>query len=403
MTINPIVAPVGSRPGDPWAGIWLAEDVEAIHQGVSSGSWIDSTLGGVGAGLDTLAAVSDPLGTLMQYGLSWLMEHIRPLSEALDWLAGDPAQIAAHSQTWRNVAASLRSDVATFGRGAGTGVSGWQGTAATAYQTWASRQKAVLGGLASAADTMASISDGVAYLIAGVRVMVRDAIATVVSRAIDYAGEEFFSFGLATPWVIEQVSTLVASWSARIGRWITALRDSVGRLTSAMGRLGEIVEALKKLLRDDRGSIGPGPIKPKGRSDPLRRPQAPIDPDVEAARVHALGIDPAQGGKFNPNEAATAARIEEHLGVTLDRNSDGYVDWEDRSTAPPTTYDAVGPFDGQYFERSWPNLQKQIVKHLGYADMVPVDVSGFTPAQTAVVRQFIEDNNLAPRAFLVGN
>lgn len=266
MTINPIVAPVGSRPGDPWAGVWLAEDVEAIHQGVSSGSWIDSTLGGVGAGLDTLAAVSDPLGTLMQYGLSWLMEHIRPLSEALDWLAGDPAQIAGHAQTWRNVAASLRSDVTAFGQGAATGVSGWRGTAATAYQTWASHQQTVLGGLASAADTMASISDGVAYLVAGVRVMVRDAIAMVVSRAIDYAGEEFFSFGLATPWVIEQVSTLVASWSARIGRWITALRDSVGRLTSTMGRLGEIIEALKKLLRDDRGSIG---------SNPTRAPRTP--------------------------------------------------------------------------------------------------------------------------------
>jgi len=71
----------------------------------------------VGAGVDTLAVVSDPLGALMQYGLSWLMEHIRPLSEALDWLAGDPAQIAAHSQTWRNVASSLpRSTVAGSSR-----------------------------------------------------------------------------------------------------------------------------------------------------------------------------------------------------------------------------------------------------------------------------------------------
>ena len=161
-----------------------------------------------------------------------------------------------------------------------------------------------------------------------------------------------------------------------------------------MGRLGEIIEALKKLLRDDRGSIG---------GDPTRPPKAPIDPDVEAARVRGLGVDPAQGGKFNPNEAATAVRIEKQLGITLDRNADGYVDWEDRSTAPPTTYDAVGPFEGQYFDRSWPNLQKQILKHLGYSDMVPVDVSGFTPAQTARVRQFIKDNELSPRAFLVGN
>jgi hypothetical protein len=188
----------------------------------------------------------------------------------LDWLAGDPAQIAGHSQTRRNVAASLRFDLATFGQGGATGVSGWQGTAATAYRTLASHQQTALGGLASAADTMASISDGVAYLVAGVRVMVRDAIATVVSRAIDYAGEEFFSFGLATPWVIEQVSTLVASWSARIGRWITALRVSVGRLTTAMRRLGEVIDALKKLLRDDRGSVDfPRDLGRPSRSAPV--------------------------------------------------------------------------------------------------------------------------------------
>jgi hypothetical protein len=33
---------------------------------------------------------------------------VKPLSEALDWLAGDPAQIAAQAQTWRNVAGSLQ-------------------------------------------------------------------------------------------------------------------------------------------------------------------------------------------------------------------------------------------------------------------------------------------------------
>ena len=36
-------------------------------------------------------------------------------------------------------------------------INGWQGTAATAYQTWASHQQTALGGLASAAETMASI------------------------------------------------------------------------------------------------------------------------------------------------------------------------------------------------------------------------------------------------------
>jgi hypothetical protein len=47
------------------------------------------------------------------------------------------------------------------------------------------------------------------------------------------------------------------------------VRDSVGRLTSTMGRLGEIIEALKKLPRDDRGSMGgePAPVAPRPSGD----------------------------------------------------------------------------------------------------------------------------------------
>ena len=69
---------------DPWAGIWIAEDIDAILDGVRSGSWIDGTLGAVSAGLDTLAFVSDPIGGLLQYGVAWILEHVKPLTEALD-------------------------------------------------------------------------------------------------------------------------------------------------------------------------------------------------------------------------------------------------------------------------------------------------------------------------------
>jgi uncharacterized protein YukE len=287
VTINPVVAPVAAHPGDVWAGIWLAEDIEAIGQGVASRSWVDSTLGGVGAGLDALATLSDPVGTLMQYGLSWLIEHIRPLSEALDWLAGDPAAIAGHAQTWRNVATTLRADTADLCASTTTDVSGWQGVAAEAYRSWSAKQRIVLDGLASAGETMASITEGVAYLTAGVRTLVRDAIATVVSRAIEYAGEEALSLGFATPWVIEQVSTLVASWSARIGRWIAALKDSIGRLTQLMRRLGDLIDRLTQLLHDLHGTSGdPTRVGPSSRdraslgSAPLVPAPVTLDPST---------------------------------------------------------------------------------------------------------------------------
>ncbi len=310
MTINPIVAPISGHTGDVWTGIWLAEDIEAISQGITSRSWVDSTLGGVGAGLDALATLSDPAGALMQYGLSWLMEHIRPLSEALDWLAGDPAAIAGHAQTWRNVATSVRADAASLDRAAAIDISGWQGPAARAYDSWSARQRTVLGGLSTGADTMASITEGVAYLTAGVRTLVRDAIATVVSRAIEYAGEEVLSLGLATPWVIEQVSTLVAAWSARIGRLVAALKNSIARLTPLMRSLGDLIDRLAQLLHDMHGADG-NPTK-------VGRPTgdgAPASVPLVAAPVT---VDPATIRFSQHSVTGTAA-------ITDSMRSDGWV------------------------------------------------------------------------------
>ncbi len=127
MTINPLVAGRVDQPKDPWAGVWIAEDIELIGQGVKNGSWIDGSLGVVGAGLDALAIVSDPVGALLQYGVAWIIEHVKPLTEALDWLAGDPGQIAGHAQTWRNVATSLRESAADAERAVRWDVADWGG------------------------------------------------------------------------------------------------------------------------------------------------------------------------------------------------------------------------------------------------------------------------------------
>jgi hypothetical protein len=124
----------------------------------------------------------------------------------------------------------------------------WVGGAADAYRRWTGLQRDAVRGLAAAARTMAAITEGAAALVAGVRVMVRDAIAVLVSRLIDYAAEEAFSLGIATPLVLEQVSTLCAAWAARIGTWLRGLISSLRRLHGLAGEIGDAIEALKKLL-----------------------------------------------------------------------------------------------------------------------------------------------------------
>ncbi|MFG1765739.1 WXG100 family type VII secretion target [Micromonospora parva] len=254
MTSNPLVAAAADTPPSAWAGVWICEDIDLIAQGVRNGSWIDGSLGVVSAGLDALALVSDPVGALLQYGIAWLIEHVKPLSEALDWLAGDPAQITAHAQTWRTVAGSLRDDAAELARAVRNDVAGWGGSAGPAYRAWANEQHQAITGLAKGADTLAAITEGAAGLVAAVRLLVRDAIATCVSRIIAYAGELLITGGLAAPLVVEQVTTLVASWGARIARLLRGLLASLRRLIPEVRRLGDLIEKLKQALGRLRGS-----------------------------------------------------------------------------------------------------------------------------------------------------
>ncbi|MFI2666436.1 hypothetical protein [Micromonospora carbonacea] len=317
MTGNPLVAaPHGAAPS-AWAGIWICEDIELIAQGIRDGSWIDGSLGVVSAGLDALAFVSDPVGALLQYGIAWLIEHVKPLSEALDWLAGDPAQITAHAQTWRNVAASLRDDAAELAHAARTEVAGWGGDAGPAYRAWATGQHQAIGGLAQAADTLAAITEGAAGLVAAVRLLVRDAVATCVSRLIGYAGELVATAGLATPVVVEQVTTTVASWAARIARLLRGLLASLRRLMPQIRRLGELIEKLKQALgrlfsHNRQGTPGrPSAGSPRSY-DSKHTPRSPgFDPGSHRG---PLGDDFSPGvadprGLFEPKERAIADRI----------------------------------------------------------------------------------------------
>jgi uncharacterized protein YukE len=300
VSINPLVAAGVDEPQDAWAGVWIAEDIELIAQGVRNGSWIDGSLGVVGAGLDALAIVSDPVGALLQYGVAWMIEHIRPLSEALDWLAGDPGQISAHAQTWRNVAAGLRDEADSLVRAARFDLSEWSGAAADAYQNWAARQQQSVEALAKAADAMAAITEGAGFLIAAVRILVRDAIATVVSRLIVYAAEEAASFGLATALVIEQVTTLIASWAAKIAGWLRSLISSLRALAGESRALERLIESLKQILSRLRGRTAQSGVRHDG-------PKAP-----QLNRVRKRGAGPPQRMTME-----SVDRIAEKYGVDL--------------------------------------------------------------------------------------
>jgi Domain of unknown function (DUF6883) len=248
VTVNPLVVPRINQPTDIWAGVWIAEDIELIVQGVQTGSWVDTSIGSISAALDGLAFVADPFSGLLQYFAASLMEHFGPLREALDWLAGDPGQIAGHAQTWRNVSASLTTQHTDLTAALNTDIPTWASAAATAYRGWAQLQHSAVDGLSKAADAMAIITEYAGLVVATVRVLVRDLIAIAFSRAVTYITEEVFSLGFATPVVAAQLSTLVLSCAARVTRLMHGMVNSLASLFEMAGRLARHVDELKKIL-----------------------------------------------------------------------------------------------------------------------------------------------------------
>jgi hypothetical protein len=272
---NPLVAPRQDTTRG-WTGIWIADDIQSIVDGCQSGSWIDASIGGFAASMDALGFVTDPLGSLVAWGVSWLMEHVKPLREALDWLAGDPAQIAAYAETWRNVARAARQAAADLGDSVARDIKQWTGAAADAYRARASEHEGALNAASSAADAIGMIVEGAGLVVAMVRMLVRDLIAEFVSvlavRLGEWLAEEAASFGIATPWVIAQVGTLVAKWAAKIARLLHGLAETFRRLAPLVRRLRELLEELFRLLR--RGEhAGGGGTRPSRKPDPNARPR----------------------------------------------------------------------------------------------------------------------------------
>jgi hypothetical protein len=240
-----------------YTGAGIVEDVNDLIAGFESGSWIDAGIGGLAASMDLLAVCTDPLGALASWGVAWLIEHVKPLSDALDWLAGDPDQITAYAQTWRNVSSAVASCASSFP----PHPAGWAGAAADAYRSSALAEVHALEGMTRAAGGIALIVEGGGLLVALVRGLVRDLIAEFVSvlavRLPEWLAEEACTLGVATPWVAAQVSALVGKWVAKVARLLHGLAASIRKLLPALRRLGELIGSLKAVLRDLHRSPAP--------------------------------------------------------------------------------------------------------------------------------------------------
>lgn len=130
---NPLVAERVDTT-TPLAGAFLLEDGEMLVRAIENQSWLEGGMAAFSFVMDTVAMVSDPLGSLIATGLGWLMDHLSPLKDWLHQLTGDADQVRAFAQTWSNAAGQLttaaselqrkvQADLSEF---AGINAEGWR-------------------------------------------------------------------------------------------------------------------------------------------------------------------------------------------------------------------------------------------------------------------------------------
>jgi len=307
---NPLVAQAQSST--TWyTGLGLVEDVAQVSNGIQNDSWVDGTLGTVGGALDIVGMAIDPLGSLVAWGVSWLMEHVKPLKDALDWLAGNPDEISAHAATWENVAKFTLDAQQAFSDAIKAETAEWVGDSGDAYREHAGTHLIVMDGISKAAHGIHYAVMGAGLIVGLVRGIVRDLIAqfigTLAARLPQWLAEVGLTLGFGTPVVIGQVVALVSKWVNKIQKFIRALLNSLRKLTPMIKKLGEILEKLKELLtklnRANPMRHGPeprGPLKWRGSEVP------PPRTGPAGNNLYPRGLNPHYLGETDP---ATASRL----------------------------------------------------------------------------------------------
>ncbi|CCH31228.1 RHS repeat-associated core domain-containing protein [Actinosynnema sp. NPDC047251] len=273
--VNPLVAQTEDSTKS-YTGATMVESAIGLRQAIEQGDWASIAMGAVDVGLTALGAVMDPVGAVFAAGVGWLIEHVGPLKEGLDQLAGNPDEIKAHSETWKNVAAELAAIAGDLTAMVTADTSGWEGAAADSYRGRAADTANLLTAAKEGADGASSGVKTAGEVVGAVRGLVRDVIAELVGHLISWALQVVATLGIGLAWVVPQVVAEVAKVAALIARYTTRLVRALKALVPLLKRAGDLFDDAAKSLRGIKAPTGSAPPPPtRGGPPPAHHSDGP--------------------------------------------------------------------------------------------------------------------------------
>ena len=276
-----------------WSGSRLLEDGADLKEAFESKSWVAGGLATAATAADAAAAAIDPLGEALSAGVGWVIEHLSPLKDWLNELAGDSDAVTAAASTWTNIATKLNSCATDLDKVRSSRLAGQESLAVATFKTLQAGSASHLrmtGGVAGA------ISGGLTVASMIVRIvhdMVRDAISDVIGKLLSKASITVLTAGLAAPWAVSSVATDVSSWATRLAKEVTDVVTSAKNLKGLLSKANRLLDDVgEKFAGMVAMALGYG----SKNADNAARGAKHADDAADAAKGADGAVPPGKGG-----------------------------------------------------------------------------------------------------------
>lgn len=239
----------------------VVTDVTNLEKDIGSGNWVQAGLAGLKMVGDVSKVLSDPVTAILNYGLQFLMQAIKPLQQAVTWLVGNPSQVAAYGSAWSGVSQTVGQAGSTFTSSLNSSTASWTGQAATNYKSYANNQAGALTATSSATRTLGSVTQAIGTLVSNVQNLIKQMVSKAMSQIIQTALGA--SFMITIPVIVGKVVADVVSWMKKIADVINQLTGSLQKLQPLLSNLTQLVGSIQKLMSSGSkplSAISPQPV-----------------------------------------------------------------------------------------------------------------------------------------------
>jgi hypothetical protein len=218
----------------------LEDEAVSVAELAVSGSWVDPAASG-GAPVEELADDANVIEILASYGAAWLVDHLRPLQDVLDHLAGQPDTIRDCSSAWLDASERLTDVGDEWRRISVEDTTTWTGEAGDAYREFAAEQASAIRASGLAAKGIGVVVLLAAEAVAQIRAQVRALLVDLVQRLIEWLIASMASLGLVGPAAAHAVEPAIRDTNDQVIKRLHALQGTFDRADAILVALLRIL------------------------------------------------------------------------------------------------------------------------------------------------------------------